>query len=87
MHSNFDQYRFFVSSAVIIHEMEEETIANGVISWLSFFVFCFAGYLTGTYFPVIRPLQCIVLVWNPFYYQPGYLTLLKKVHFEVIFVE
>jgi hypothetical protein len=63
----------------MVHEMEEETIANGVIAWLSFFVFCLAGYLTGTYFPVIKPLQCIVLVWNPFYYQPEYLTLLKNV--------
>lgn len=78
-------FRVCVASAVILHEREEETIANGIISGLSFFIFCAAGYLTGTYFPVIRSLRCIVLVWNPFYYQPNYLHNLKQVYiFNII---
>ncbi|CAE7664185.1 unnamed protein product, partial [Symbiodinium microadriaticum] len=71
-----------VPSAIIQHDLANESIANGVISGLSFFIFCLMGYLTGAYLPVIKPLQCIILAWNPFLRDENFILKLQKAVLE-----
>lgn len=52
-----------------------------MLTWVAFLVFCLAGYLTGTYLPVLESLQCIVLIWNPFFMSS---TFLEELHSEVV---
>lgn len=71
--------RILVPSAVILHDLADESVANAVIAGLSFGIFCLMGYLTGAYMPVIKPLRCIILSWNPFLKDELFLEKLKEV--------
>lgn len=72
-------YVILVPSAIIIHDLGDDTIANGVITACSFIVFCLIGYLTGSYIPVVTRFQCIILSWNPFLKQRNFLHNLQQV--------
>ena len=52
-----------------------------MLTWVAFLVFCGGGYLTGTYLPVVGPLRCIILQWNPFFLSH---TFLEELHEAVV---
>jgi hypothetical protein len=72
-------FRILVPSAIILHDLAHESIANAVIAGLSFTIFCLMGYLTGAYMPVIKPLRCVILSWNPFLRDEFFLEKLQEV--------
>lgn len=53
-------------TAVIWNDEYPGSHLAALLTWAAFLIFCGGGYLTGTYLPVVEPLQCIVLQWNPF---------------------
>lgn len=70
-------YVFFVTAAILLNEIAEQRVA-----WITgcFFVFfCFMGYLTGKYAPLIGFFKGWVLLWNPFLKEPQFLDKLKQV--------
>lgn len=63
------------------HEQYQGSQLAATLTWVAFLVFCLGGYLTGTYLPVIGPLQCIILQWNPFFLSA---TFLEELHEAVV---
>jgi hypothetical protein len=66
-----------IPTALLWHEHYPGSQLAALMTWVAFAVFCVGGYLTGTYLPVIAPLQCIVLQWNPFFLSR---TFLEELH-------
>lgn len=70
-------YIIMVTAAIVLNDYNEEKVA-----WITgslFGVFCFLGYLTGNYFPVVSYFRGWVLPWNPFLREPLFMYKLKKV--------
>ena len=66
-----------VTTAILLNEIAEEKVAWITGSFFTFF--CFLGYLTGKYAPLIGFLKGWVLLWNPFLKEPHFLDKLKEV--------
>lgn len=67
-----------VTAAVLVNDIAEEKVA-----WITgafFLTFSLMGYLTGNYFPVLKPLKGWILLWNPFLREPNFMLHLKKVN-------
>ena len=73
--------RCAVPTAVIWNEQYPGSHLVAFMTWVAFTIFCLGGYLTGTYLPVIMPLRCIILQWNPFYHSS---TFLEELHEAVV---
>eukprot|EP00597_Dinobryon_sp_UTEXLB2267_P015334 CAMPEP_0170122726 /NCGR_PEP_ID=MMETSP0020_2-20130122/16921_1 /TAXON_ID=98059 /ORGANISM="Dinobryon sp., Strain UTEXLB2267" /LENGTH=409 /DNA_ID=CAMNT_0010353859 /DNA_START=307 /DNA_END=1536 /DNA_ORIENTATION=- len=72
-------YVVLVTAAILLNEIEEERVA-----WITggFFVFfCFMGYLTGRYAPLLGFFKGWVMLWNPFLKEPNFLSKLRQAVF------
>ena len=70
-------YVVLVTTAILLNDLREERVA-----WITgafFLAFCFLGYLTGTYIPVMRYFRGWIILWNPFLKEPQFMYKLKKV--------
>jgi len=65
-----------VTSSVMVHDTTETEV--GLITGMSFLIFCLLGYLTGHYVWVLPPLRCIVMLWNPFMHEPQFMAKLQR---------
>jgi hypothetical protein len=70
-------YAALVTAAIIINDLNEEKVAW--ITGITFFLFSFLGYLSGSYVPVFPFFKGWVLLWNPFLREPMYLERLQEV--------
>jgi len=69
-------YTFCVTVAIILNDYAEAKVA-----WITgslFTFFCFLGYLSGNYLPVIRPFKCWIMTWNPFIKEPHFMLKLQQ---------
>ena len=69
-------YTFCVTLAIILNDYAEAKVAW--ITGILFTLFCFLGYLTGNYLPVIRPFKCWIMTWNPFIKEPYFMLRLQQ---------
>lgn len=69
-------YTFCVTLAIILNDYAEAKVAW--ITGILFTFFCFLGYLTGNYLPVIQPFKCWIMTWNPFIKDPYFMLHLQQ---------
>jgi len=69
-------YTFCVTLAIILNDYAEAKVAW--ITGILFTIFCFFGYLTGNYLPVITPFKCWIMTWNPFLKEPYFMLRLQQ---------
>lgn len=64
-----------VTTSILLNDAAEEKVA-----WIaggSFFLFCFLGWLSGVYVPLLPFLKGYLLLWNPFFFEPHFMLKLK----------
>ena len=65
-----------VTTSVILNDANETSVA--IITGISFFMFSFLGYLTGSYVWLIPMWRGIVMQWNPFMKEPHFMAKLQR---------
>lgn len=75
-------YVVCVTAAILLNEIHEEKVAW--ITGLSFMMFTFFGYLTGSYIPIFPIFKGWILLWNPFLREPEFLEKLQEASVVVI---
>jgi hypothetical protein len=73
-------YAVLVATSILLNE--ERSPEVGWITGVAFLTFGFLGYLSGSYMPVAKALQGIVLLWNPFLREPDFVKKLHSVVWE-----
>jgi hypothetical protein len=65
-----------VTTSIIVHDTTETEV--GFITGLSFIVFSLGGYLTGKYVWLLPQLRGVIMLWNPFLYEPQFMAKLQR---------
>lgn len=65
-----------ITTSIILNDIAEEKVAW--ITGAAFVIFCFCGYLTGQYLPILNYFKCWIMVWNPFLREPFFMLRLQQ---------
>jgi hypothetical protein len=78
-------YAVLVATSILLNEVRSPEV--GWITGVAFIIFAFLGYLSGSYVPVAKALQGVVLLWNPFLREPDFVKKLHRVVWDYTAVQ